>query len=154
MVLVLHNVLSGHKDPASLLLQVHQVHLLDPQVLNNPKDQVCHKHLALLLDHKDLLDLVLPLDHLALASLVLLKALLDRVALFHQDSHQDLQVLLPLPAHKLQVSLRFLVHLPALKTTLSLLKDQRSSEHLQVQLVLLDLANQSLLNLLLVLKIH
>ena len=107
-------------------------------------------HKALL----DLVDLVLPLDHLALDSPVHLKDQLAQAALLHQDSQMDLQAHLRQAAHKLLTSLKFQDNLPAHKTPLLLLRDLSSSRHQQVQLALLDLASLVLLQVLLVLKIH
>ena len=123
------------------LLASHQ----DLQVLLDPEP-----HKALL----DLVDLVLPLDHLALDSPVHLKDQLAQAALLHQDSQMDLQALLLQAAHKLLTSLKFQDNLLAHKTPLLLLRDLSSSRHQQVQLVLLDLASLVLLQVLLVLKIH
>ena len=143
-------------DSVMVPLRLHKVHLHPA----NLALLASHQDLQVLLDpepRKALLDLVdlVNLDLLvALDSPVLLKAQLVQVALLHQDSQQDLQVLLPQAAHKLLISLKFQDNLPAHKTTLLLLQDHSSSKHQQVQLVLLDLANQVLLLALLVLRIH
>ena len=65
-----HRDHKGHQDPPCPLLQANQVLLLDPQVLYSPKDPVCPHHPAHLLNHLDLKDLALPLDHLDLALLL------------------------------------------------------------------------------------